>query len=133
MIPPTAPLIDVFGRQPSAARPTWQPTLNASSAMDPLEMTPAPPPHRPLAQPLPGRPQPPRNAPMPEAIPVRPATPRPARAVPAPAPPPPSFGSAESAGGSWLTFLLVGVVAVSGVALALYTLARPFLPAGWTL
>jgi hypothetical protein len=31
----------------------------------------------------------------------------------------------------WLTMLLVGVVLTAGVALFAFTLARPFLPAGW--
>ena len=42
MIPPTAPLLDIYGRQAPAARPTWQPSIGAGPAIDPLEMTPAP-------------------------------------------------------------------------------------------
>ena len=133
MIPPTAPLIDIYGRQTPAARPTWQPAINASP-IDPMEMTPAPHLHRPLAQPLQGRPVA-RPAPIPLASdptpqPAPPAT----RALPtlksAPWPPRPSQRS-EPTGGSWLTFLLVGVAIVCGLALVAFTLARPFLPNGW--
>ena len=127
MIPPTAPLIDIFGRQAPTARPTWQPTLSA--AMEPLEMTPAPPMHRPLAQPVPGRSQParPASVPQPNRAPAPPA----ARILPVPPPQRRPPEPAEPTGGSWLTFLLVGIVVGSGVALAVYTLGRPFLPPGW--
>jgi hypothetical protein len=42
-----------------------------------------------------------------------------------PEPPPPAPES-HPAGGDWLASLLFGVVATAGVALAVYTLARPF-------
>ena len=135
MIPPTAPLMDVYGRQTQNPRPTWQPSINAVPAIEPMEMTPPPPMHRPLAQPLPGRAQPVRN-PLPPITPApsRPGSPSPTKALPvvrpAPqAPRPPE--RAEPTGGSWLTYLIVGVVVMSGAALVVYTLARPFLPTGW--
>jgi hypothetical protein len=133
-IPPTAPLIDIYGRQAPAARPTWKPSINAAPAIEPLEMTPAPPAHRPLAQPVPGRPQAARNTTMPQATPARPLAPPAARMLPVAQPAAPQRGSSEQSeptGGSWLTFLLVGVVVMSGAALTVFTLARPFLPAGW--
>jgi hypothetical protein len=128
MIPPTAPLIDIFGRQAPTARPTWQPTI---AATEPLEMTPAPAMHRPLAQPVPGRPMPPRNPPMPQPLSALPPPARPRPLAPPPTPHHRSIEPSEPTGGSWLTFLLVGVVVVSGAALAAYTFARPFLPTAW--
>ena len=132
MIPPTAPLLDIYGRQAPAARPTWQPSIGAGPAIDPLEMTPAPPAHRPLAQPVPNRPLPARTTSLPQAPPAPARSSAPPAPVARPvAPHRGSFAPPEPTGGSWLTFLLVGVVVVAGVALALFTLARPFLPTGW--
>jgi hypothetical protein len=36
-------------------------------------------------------------------------------------------------GGVWFIMLLVGVVCTAGLALLVFTMARPFLPAGWRL
>jgi hypothetical protein len=127
MIPPTAPLIDIFGRQAPTARPTWKPSISGAAAIEPLEMTPVPPVHRPLAQPVPSRPQPARTTSLPQTAPATRMLPVTPPAAPRRDPSEP----AEPTGGSWLTYLLVGVVVVSGVALAVFTLARPFLPAGW--
>jgi len=34
-------------------------------------------------------------------------------------------------GGAWFIMLLLGVVCTAGLALLVFTFARPFLPAGW--
>ena len=134
MIPATAPLIDLYGRKAPVARPAWQPAINPAPMIEPMEMTPAPPNHRPLAQPLPGRPPAARHAAIPFAPTPPPSAPPATRALPSvkPAPllPRPSRRP-DPTGGSWLTFLLVGVAVVCGVVLVVFTLARPFLPAGW--
>jgi hypothetical protein len=103
-IPATAPLLDTFGPRGNAPRPTWQPATPYR-----LLDEPATPPARPASPPI--RPT--------MAVPAaRPLPPR-----PAPGPPP-----APEPGGVWLSYLLLGAVLTAGLALALYTLARPFLP-----
>lgn len=68
------------------------------------------------------------TAPLPRKAPA----PRPAEVPRDPLfepPPPPPANEPDPAGGAWLTFLLFGVVFTAGAVLAVYTLARPFLPA----
>jgi hypothetical protein len=85
----------------------------------------------------------PRNRPA-SAIPLpRPEAPVPALRLPAaaptvplaPTPAPPHAvvpAAAEGVGGgAWLGSVLFGLVVTAGVVLAAYTLARPFVPAGW--
>jgi hypothetical protein len=51
--------------------------------------------------------------------------------APSPAPPPAPVPTEGAGGGSWLASTLFGLVLTAGIALAAYTLARPFLPPGW--
>lgn len=69
------------------------------------------------------------NTPSPRSQPTLPRASRPAVA-PVPAPLPPSSEPPGSAG-VWLSLLLFGMTVTAGVALAVYTLARPFLPREW--
>lgn len=64
------------------------------------------------------------NTPRPQPAPSRPAI------LPVAAPPPPPPEPAGT-GGAWLAALLYGMTVTAGVALAVYTLARPFLPPEW--
>jgi hypothetical protein len=50
--------------------------------------------------------------------------------VPPPSPLP-SNPEPVGPGGAWLTLLLFGMTITAGAALAVYTVARPFLPAHW--
>jgi len=59
------------------------------------------------------------NPPRPPAQPIPPRS-----AAPAVAPPPPETAPA----GAWLPLILFGMTVTAGIALAFYTLARPFLP-----
>jgi hypothetical protein len=78
---------------------------------------PAPAPARPAAAAAPTRP-----------VPVS----RPAQTIPlAPSPAPAPAAAEEPGGGSWLSSVLFGLLITSGIAVAVYTLARPFLPPGW--
>lgn len=144
VIPPTAPLMDLYGSGGSE-RPAWAPA-KLPIELDPPAPTATPTPARPLAQPLPGRTAVPRLAEPPASVAPPVHTPK----VDAPAPTsryplapsaphyPPAVSpaatephaSATGEGASWLAFLLVLVVAATGVGLVLYTLARPFLPEG---
>lgn len=144
VIPPTAPLMDLYG-SPGQERLARTPG-KLPVELDPPVPVAAPATARPLAQPLPGRTVVPR-APDPQAsvappvhvpkveppvptsrYPLAPAAPIYPPAV-SPAPPEGHAG-ATGEGGSWLAVLLVAVVAATGVGLVLYTLARPFLPEG---
>ncbi|HTU18755.1 MAG TPA: hypothetical protein VMG10_11900 [Gemmataceae bacterium] len=142
-VPQTAPLIEIRD----------EPTLPLGGSMDSLkvyplrdEPEPALPPsppvkpthlNRPSAR-KPG-PSPPTVAPpdrpstlntlSPRSQPTLPRSPRPPVA-PAPVPlPPPSEAAAPA--GAWLPLVLFGMTVTAGVALAVYTLARPFLPREW--
>jgi hypothetical protein len=142
-VPPTAPLIEIRD----------EPTLPLGSSMEPLKVyplrdepeptLPPPPPVKPTNtnRPSPRKPvtsppvAPPAerpsalNTPSPRSQPTLPRSPRPAVA-PVPVPPvPPSEPPAPA--GAWLSFLLFGMTVTAGVALACYTLARPFLPPEW--
>jgi hypothetical protein len=114
-IPPTAPLLDLDSprgpRRDEEPRPTY-----GLRDEDPA------PAQRPRAQPLPGR----RSAPAPEAAPpvARPLAPIPL------APSAPAAKPAEGKG-AWLCVALLAVAAATAVALAAFTLARPFLPETW--
>jgi len=97
----------------------------------------SPPPAAVPARPAPGQPaaRAPVARPAPAAAPAAPAPaaparPRPARAPVAPASPVPQSDEPEAAGGGWLATLLFLVVLLAGLALAGYTLARPFLTPG---
>jgi len=143
-IPPTAPL----GNQ---NRTAWKP-----ASPQPIADEPAPAPaYRPLGQPLAGRAPvaqpapvprtsvepgptrapvpatvlaPTRNVPLPTSRPAGPSSPgsMPQPATPAAAPEP-----SQEAGGAWLNYALTGIVLLAGVLLAVFALARPFLPSGW--
>lgn len=112
-------------RAPASSRPS------TPKAPAPRPAAPKPAANRPPAKPVPG----PLNqtAPLPR---LTPPAPRPARA--AHAEPDPFFSSgaaaeseSEAPRGVWLTLILLGIVCTAGCALAFYTLARPFWPAGW--
>jgi hypothetical protein len=131
-VPQTAPLIEIRD----------DPTLPLGGTSEPLKVYPlreeqASPPTTP-ANPTPlnrpaSRKQPtalPPTRPQPavrvSSIPARP--PHPTAAPDSPPPPPPE---PAAPGGAWLALLLFGMTVTAGVALALYTLARPFLPPQW--
>jgi hypothetical protein len=134
-IPPTAPLIDLASEQRGA----------------PIAGT-SPPLARPMAQPIPAR--------TPEKREGR--TARPLQGIPMTQPAIPHVGAAAGPlarrmeallspaplaaplapveeretppeGGAWFIMMLVGVVCMAGLALLVFTMARPFLPAGWHL
>jgi hypothetical protein len=81
------------------------------------------------ARPAPARPAPARPAPAPTARPPA-ATRATASRPPLPAPLPPAAPPGDAAG-AWLSSTLFGLFITAAVALAVYTLGRPFLPAGW--
>jgi hypothetical protein len=134
-VPVTAPLVDLGG---DATLPL-DATLAQPLKVYPLKDEPESP--RPTAAP-PGRPAPRKDAPPKSGPPAaRPATPAAGAPRPAPAarptpaaplydpiPPPPE---APAQGGAWLGSALGGLVGLAGLALAAYTLGRPFLPPGW--
>jgi hypothetical protein len=143
-IPPTAPLIEVRD-EPTLPLGGAKESLKVYSLREEPEATlPPEPPSKPASvnRPAPRKPTtvsppaapPPRpsqlNTPVPRAQPVAPPRAAPARPAPAPAPLPlnPEPGAPA---GAWLTFLLFGMTVTAGVALAVYTLARPFLPPQW--
>ncbi len=121
-IPPTAPLLDMDRPGPSGL-----------AGPAPIPFRPDDPPGpavpmRPRAQPVPARraaapPAPRPAAPLPLAPVAEPI--RPTAAVPAARP------RKKPAGGSWLSAALFVLAAATGLVLAAYTLARPFLPSGW--
>lgn len=131
-IPQTAPLIEVRD----------EPTLPLGGAADALKVYPlredpeatVPPAAKPtsLNRPIPKKPAsppPPRPVPLPPVPRAQPVSPRSAPlARPVPRPPIPE---PPAPGGAWLTYLLFGMTVTAGVALAAYTLARPFLPPQW--
>jgi hypothetical protein len=79
----------------------------------------AAPPTTPPARPSSSNPSTPRPQPAPSRPPI----------LPVDAPPPPT--EPAGTGGAWLGALLYGMTVTAGVALAVYTLARPFLPPEW--
>jgi hypothetical protein len=76
---------------------------------------------------------PPAPARPPAAAPTRPVpVSRATQTIPlAPAPAPAPVPAEEPGSGSWLSSILFGLIITAGVAVAAYTLARPFLPPGW--
>jgi hypothetical protein len=100
--------------------------------------SPSPAPPRPAARrDAPAKNRPPRAIPLPrpEGPPPRP-TPAPTPPVPLATEPvapaaPPQTAAEGGGGGAWLASALFGLFLTAGVVLAVYTLARPFLPAGW--
>ncbi len=110
-----------------------EPTRPSDPATEPLSVYPLR--EEPPAQPAPSR----RPIPRPPLVPPdkggkggaqprlrsQPAPPRPAApaSVPLPLPPEPAAPA-----GAWLTLILFGMTVTAGIALAFYTLARPFLP-----
>ncbi|HWG44693.1 MAG TPA: hypothetical protein VN688_18100 [Gemmataceae bacterium] len=78
---------------------------------------------------------PPRSSTLNPTVPLaQPAMPRssaPSRPALALASSPPLTPEPAAPGGAWLTLLLFGMTVTAGVALAVYTLARPFLPREW--
>ena len=117
-IPPTAPLLDLDA--PAAPRREAGPIPLRADDPDPAV------PARPWAQPLPGR----RAAPRPPvAMPVA----RPIDSTPAPAPVAMAQPTHRKPGprGVWLSNALIAIAVTTGVALAAFTLARPFLAANW--
>jgi hypothetical protein len=142
-IPTTAPLIEIRDEQTLPLDNTVE-----SLKVYPLREEPAaklppapsvPPTHlnrpsrsKPSSAPPPeGRPTRP-STPNPPAPRTQPASPRPARpAVVAEPSPSPIHPESAAPGGAWLALLLFGMTVTAGVALAAYTLARPFLPASW--
>jgi hypothetical protein len=148
MVPQTAPLIEVRD----------EPTLPLGGSMESLKVYPLreepetmassgpamkaanldrPEPRKQPAAPPAGNPpvrSSPLNTPAPAAHPVLPRQPAPARAARPPAAPPRAAAlppEPASPAGAGLSLLLFGMTVTAGIALALYTLARPFLPAEW--
>lgn len=136
-VPQTAPLIEIHD----------EPTLPLGMATESLKVYPLRDepeqtlPARPPAQPAPlNRPaerkpaaKPERPSPLPTPAPrSQPVPPRstrvPAAPAPMPLPPPPEHAAPA---GAWLSLLLFGMTVTAGVALAVYTVARPFLPREW--
>jgi hypothetical protein len=147
-IPPTAPLIEIrdeptlplgspmeslkvypLRQEPQAAIPPSPPikptNLNRPA---PRKQPAAPPPTNPPARSAPV------NTPVPLAQPMLPPQSAPARsarpAVVVDRSPVPNLESAAP-GSAGLALLLFGMTVTAGIVLALYTLARPFLPAQW--
>ena len=129
-LPQTAPLIEIRDEptlplgNPSEALKVYPLREEPASPSTPPPANPTPP-NRPASrkQPTalpPTRPQP--TVPV-SSIPARPPSPV---AVPIPPSPEPA-----APGGAWLALLLFGMTVTAGVALAVYTLARPFLPPQW--
>ena len=129
-LPQTAPLIEIRDEptlplgNPSESLKVYP--LREEAASPPANPTPPPnrpSPRKPATAPPAARPQP--TVPV-SSIPARP--PQPAAAPISPPPPPPE---PAAPGGAWLALLLFGMTVTAGVALAAYTLARPFLPPQW--
>jgi len=142
-IPTTAPLIEISDEQTLPLENTVE-----SLKVYPLrEDPPATPPPAPSVPPThlnrPSRPK--TSSPPPaEKRPAHPSTlnppaPRPQTGSPRPARPAvvsessasPVHPESATPSGAWLTLLLFGMTVTAGLALALYTLARPFVPASW--
>jgi hypothetical protein len=125
--------------KPLAPAPREEPEVYAVRDEKPA----ARPPHPAPAPAPPPRPAPHREPapPPPAAAAPRPQPAAPARVAPvavlAPAPPPPrprpfrGRHRTDPTPGAWLGSALFGLLVVAGTALAAFTFARPFLPAGW--
>jgi hypothetical protein len=109
-----------------------EPTLPLSSSVEPLQVYPLRDEPKPAAPAAPPAKPTQANRPAPRST-VSPPSPRP-RSQPLPPrstapaavlPPPPE---AAVPTGAWLTLILFGMTVMAGIALAFYTLARPFLP-----
>ena len=140
-LPQTAPLIEIRD-EPTLPLGGSTESLKVYPLRDEPEATlPSSPPAKPTNA---NRPSPRKAAPSPPKIapPERPSTlntpaprsqptlPRSTRPAAAPVPLPPSPEPTAPAG-AWLPLLLFGMTATAGVALAFFTLARPFLPREW--
>jgi hypothetical protein len=136
-LPQTAPIIEIRDEPtlPLAAPPESlkvyplreepEPTLPAKTPAPPTPL------NRPAERktaPKPERPSP-LNTPVPRSQPAPPRSTR-VPAVTAPVPLPHPSDPATPAG-TWLSLLLFGMTVTAGVTLAVYTLARPFLPREW--
>lgn len=143
VVPQTAPLIEIrdeptlplspsmeslkvypLREEPEATLPPSPPTKPSSVNRPPSPRKPAPsPPIHPSDRPST------LNTPSPRSQSALPRPSRPAVApVPVPLPPP---SDPVSPAGVWLSLLLFGMTVTAGAALALYTLARPFVPREW--
>jgi hypothetical protein len=135
-VPVTAPLIDLGNDQTLPLGATVDQPLKVYQVKDEPETVarPAPPGH---TRPTPRKDTTPKSGPQP----ARPSTPVPVspRAMPAarPAPPSPLYAplppapEAAPQSGAWLGSALGALVVLAGLALAAFTLGRPFLPPGW--
>lgn len=137
-IPPTMPVVDLDlpppAREPKSPDPAvvyWDTPKKKPPTSKPAAV-PSKPAPRPTADRKPAPPDPPQTAPGKLG---RMATAR--RQAPplmsTPVAPPPAHQPAEpeeeeSSGGGWVAAVLFGVLLIAGVALAVYTLLRPFLP-----
>jgi hypothetical protein len=131
-VPQTAPLIEIHEDptlplgKPAESLKVYplreEPTATPSPPVKPIPLD-RPAPRKPAAAPPPARSQPAAPAASMPARPPRPAV--------APLPPPPRLPEPSTPRGAWLALLLFGMTVTAGVALALYTLARPFLPPQW--
>jgi hypothetical protein len=151
-LPQTAPLIqfndketlplgaDIEPLKVYSLREEPEPTLKSEPPVAPTSLNRAVPPTQPVpfrptpTKPSAGRPNP--NLPAPRAQPILPQSP----ASPWPASPKPTdpalaapVAEPTAATGAWLTLMLLGMTVTAGCALAVYTLARPFLPPQWLL
>jgi hypothetical protein len=117
-LPPTAPIVNID--EPPDADDEHEP-LKIHRAQEEAEAPPRAP-----------RPAPPRApAPPPKAPPRPPIHPAPRPLGPvSESPPPPAADSEEAGRGSWLSVGLCVLVLCAGLALAGWTLLRPFLPKG---
>jgi hypothetical protein len=145
-VPRTAPLIDIRDeptlplsgsmealkvyplREEPEPMPKAEPTLPPAPPIKPTRLDLSPPRQSPTVVPeRPSKLEPPTQRPQP-ALPRSPVPTRSPRRV---APPPQTLVEPAAPAGAWLTLLLFGMTVTAGVALALYTLARPFLPPHW--
>jgi hypothetical protein len=145
-LPQTAPVIDMRDDTTLPLDVTVEP-LKVYPIREESEETLRPvPPLKPthVNRPAPRKPTPPPAAPPKRPSTINPPMPRrqpaagpavPARSSPPAVAPvaslPPSLPDSTGPTGAWLTLLLFGMTVTAGLALALYTLARPFVPASW--
>jgi hypothetical protein len=123
-----------------------RPTRPSPAVRPPVSTKPPPPPAKPAPRPAPVAPPPPLPAPaavarpMPAPYPIAPPVPLPpqprvaapvAGAFPVPRKPAKKDPDGADKGGTWVSTGLFVIVLVAGLALAAYTLARPFMPAEW--
>ncbi len=130
-LPQTAPLIEIRDEPTLPLAGATEPLKVYSLREEPERANPSKPPVKPthLNRPAERKPLPPPlerpptlKAPAPRSQAALPRSPRPVPVTP------PTTSESAAPAGAWLTLLLFGMTVTAGVALAVYTLARPFLP-----